>query len=142
MLVAPLHTPALALIAVQAPSVDARNGDPARMRRHLCHELAHVFAAERTGSVKRLGDGNRGMRLASWVDEGFAVSVAAAAAQQPDIIDAALARSSGATLSDAELAAAFDDLRSPDRDAAFAIATARIWRAVQAHGFRFVFASL
>lgn len=142
MLLAPLHTPALALVALQAPSVDPRNGDAQRMRRHLCHELGHLFAAERTGSVKRLGDGNRGLRLASWVDEGFAENVAAAAAQRPDIIDAALQRAATATPSEERLVAAFDDLGSPDRDAAFAIATARIWRAVQAHGLRCVFDSL
>ncbi|HEX6838937.1 MAG TPA: hypothetical protein VF334_20300 [Polyangia bacterium] len=142
MLLAPLHTSTLALVALQAPSVDPRNGDVQRMRRLLCHELAHVLVAERTGSVKRLGDGNRGMRVSSWVDEGLAVCVAAAAAQQPDVIDAALERSAAAALSEDALAAAFDDLTSRDRDAAFAVATARIWRAVQAHGFRFVFAGL
>jgi len=142
MLLAPLHTPELALVALQAPSVDSRNGDARRMRRHLAHELAHVFVAERTASVKRLGDGNRGMRVQSWVDEGFAENVAAALDDERQVVDAALARSARTTMTDDTLAAAFDDLASTTRDDAFAVATARMWRAVQAHGFRFVFASL
>jgi hypothetical protein len=89
-LLAPLHTPELALIAWQSPVADPRNGDPERMRRHLAHELAHVFTAERTGSVKSLGDGDRGMRIAPWIDEGFAVVVAATVTDKPDLIDAAL----------------------------------------------------
>jgi hypothetical protein len=141
-LLAPLHTPALALVALQAPAVDPLNGDPERMRRHLCHELAHVFSAERTGSVKRLGDEDRGMRLSSWVDEGFAENVAAAAAARPDIIEAALQRSSVAEMSDERLASAFGDLSSTDRAAAFATATARVWRAAQARGLKFVFENL
>ena len=142
MLLAPLHTPSLALVALQAPAVDRRNADPRRMRRHLCHELGHVFSHEKTGSVKQLGDGDRGMRLASWVDEGFAQSIAALVAAQPEIIQAAVERASIATRSADQLAAAFGDLGSPDRSAAFAIATARVWRAVHAHGIRFVFEHL
>lgn len=41
MLMAPLHTHELALIALQSPSVDPRNGDRERMRRHLGHVQAH-----------------------------------------------------------------------------------------------------
>ena len=44
-----------------------------------------MFSAERTGSTKRLGDANRGMRLASWVDEGFAETVAATSAGRPGV---------------------------------------------------------
>lgn len=132
-LLAPLHTPELALIAVQSPAADRRNGDPVRMRRHLAHELMHVFTAERTGSVKFLGDGDRGMRIAPWIDEGFAEVVAATVAERPDLIDAALANTEQRT--DEQLAAAFRDLESPDRAVAFAVATARMWHAVQRQGF-------
>jgi hypothetical protein len=141
-LLAPLHTRKLALIALQAPGIDARNGDRQRLRRHVCHELSHVFSAERTGSVKRLGDDDRGMRLSSWVDEGFAENVAASAAARPDVIEAALKSSAVANLSDDQLAVAFRDLNSADRGSAFATATTRIWRALQAHGFEFVFENL
>lgn len=132
-LLAPLHTPELALIAMQI-------GEPPL--RHVCHELAHVFTAERTGSVKRLGDHDIGMRLPRWLDDGFAVCVAAAVAGRPDTIEAALARSAAAEMSEEQLHAAFGDLASPDRSLAFAIATARVWQEVQAHGFPAVFAEL
>jgi len=136
------HAHALALVALHAPSVDPANGDARRLRRLLAHELAHVLAAERTGSVKRLGDGNRGMRLAEWVDEGFAVNLAAAVTAEPGIIDSARSRASGVPMSDDALAAAFRDLNAPERSSAFAIATARVWRALQAHGLAFVFEHL
>jgi hypothetical protein len=139
MLLAPFHASDVALLALQAPTVNPRNGDERRMRRHLCHELAHIFAAERTGSVKRLGDGNRGMRIAAWVDEGFAEVLASRVAGQPEVIDAALQNADTTTLGDDEIAAAFDELSSPNRRAAFALATARVWRAVEQRGFRFVF---
>jgi hypothetical protein len=142
MLLSPLHTRELSLVALQAPAVDPRNGDLARMRRHLCHELAHVFAAERTGSVKRLGDDNRHMRIPEWVDEGFAENVAAEVAARPDIIDEALKRSSVVTMSDDELTRAFRDLNAKYREVAYATATARIWRAVQTRSLRFVFENL
>src|SRR5688572_2116457 len=91
-LLAPLHTPDRALVALQSAEADPRNGDPARMIRHVCHELAHVASYERTGSVKRLGDGDRGMRIAPWIDEGFAECVAIAAADRHDILEAARVR--------------------------------------------------
>jgi len=139
-LLAPLHTPALALIAWQSPAADPRNGDRVRMRRHLAHELGHVFTAERTGSVKSLGDGDRGMRIAPWIDEGFADVVAATVADRPDVIERALANADSRT--DEQLAAAFRDLGSPDRAVASAIATARMWRTVQLQGFPRVFETL
>jgi hypothetical protein len=141
-LLAPLHEPELAMIALQSPTVDPRNGDPRRMRRHLCHELAHVFSAERTGSVKHLGDGDRGMRLVSWVDEGFAESVAAMTSDRHDIIEQAMALSAARGLSDEELAAAFHDMGSRDREVAFAVATARVWRIIEERGWKVVFENL
>jgi len=142
MLLSPLHTRELSLVALQAPAVDPQNGDSERMWRHLCHELGHVFSAERTGSIKRLGDDNRHMRIPEWADEGFAEVVAAEVAARPDIIDTALRRSSVVSMSDDEMARAFRDLNSKVRDVASATATARVWRAVQTRGLRFVFEHL
>lgn len=141
-LLAPLHTRELALIAAQSPAADPRNGDAARMRRHLCHELAHVCSAERTGSVKRLGDGGRDMRLPSWLDEGFAVNVAAAATASPELVEAAIAACAGQAMSSERMAAAFADLNSPDRELAFATATAHVASDIRAHGLTVVFERL
>jgi hypothetical protein len=138
-LLAPLHTRASALIAMQSAAADARNGDLLRMRRHICHELAHVFSSERTESEKFLGDGDRGMRMPSWVDEGFAENVSALACAMPEIVAKALARNVAENVSLARMAAAFSDLNSEDRPAAFATATTIVSRAIEKHGLRHVF---
>lgn len=101
-----------------------------------------MCSAERTGSVKRLGDGGRDMRLPSWLDEGFAANVAAAATASPDLVDAAIAACAGQAMSAERMAAAFADLNSPDRELAFATATARVAADVRAHGLLAVFARL
>lgn len=139
-LLAPLHTAESAVIVVHSPRLDPSNADAARMLRHLCHEVAHVCTAERTGSVKRLGDGDVGMRVRPWVDEGFAVCVAARVADQPALLERALGvtgpdASASMDLVDAELRA----LDSVRRSLAFGVATARVWTAIQRSGFRFVF---
>jgi hypothetical protein len=137
----PLHTATAALIALHAESIEAN--DEVRVRRHLCHELAHVFAAERTGSLKRLGDGNQDMRICTWVNEGFAECVASMAGDRPDVVEraAALAASSTAP-SSRELDEKLDNLLAPDRSRMFAHATTNVWRATEARGIRFVFAHL
>lgn len=38
----------------------------------LVHEIAHRFAAEKTGSIKQLGDGDRSMHVSAWLNEGLA----------------------------------------------------------------------
>lgn len=137
-LMAPLHAPTEAVIALHSPRLDGRNGDPSRMLRHLCHEVSHVFAAERTGSTKRLGDANTGMRLRPWVDEGLGVCVAAAAAGQPD----AMARALQGDVANASMDDVDRELCSLDsalRSWAFAAATSRVWFGVQRRGFGFVF---
>ncbi len=141
-LLAPLHQPGHALVALQAPIVDPRNGDPRRMQRHICHELAHVFAAERTNSVKRLGDEDRGMHLLSWVNEGFAENVAASSLSRPEIVHTALRRLPTADMANERLETAFRALDAPERKLAFAVATVRVWRALETHGYRFVFENL
>ena len=132
-LLAPLHREDLALIALHAPSTHHRNNDPVRMLRHLCHELAHVHVAEVTGSVKRLGDGGTGMHVRPWVDEGIAECTAAIATEDGAILERARLRSQ-TPMSDGAIDAALLELYSPDRAMAFAHATMRIWRAVQARG--------
>jgi hypothetical protein len=141
-LMAPLHTPTHAVIVMHSAKMDPRNGDPYRMHRHVCHEVSHVFAAERSGSVKRLGDGSTGMRIRPWVDEGFAECVASVVAARPDVVERARQGSSKAAMSWEEVDSVYNDLDSPHRLLAAAMATTAVWRAVQKHGFRFVFARL
>jgi hypothetical protein len=141
-LLAPLHTATHALIALHSAEADARNADPYRMRRHLCHEIAHVLNAERSGSRKRLGDGNVDMRIRPWVDEGFAECVAAVVAARPDIVQQALRAATHLAMSLSEADAVFRDLTSLDRGRAAALATSTVWRAVTTHGFPFVHAHL
>lgn len=130
------------MIVAQSPDAVPRNGNELRMRRQSCHELAHVLAAECTGSLKRLGDANRNMRLAPWVDEGFAVVAAARTANQLAVLETARKRYASAQLSDLELDAALVDVAATQRDLAFALATVRVLEAVEQHGIRFVFQHL
>ena len=69
---APFCDDASSLVIVQSARCNVRNADPDRMLRLLAHELTHAFAAEKTGSTKRLGDGQMGMNLSSWLNEGLA----------------------------------------------------------------------
>jgi hypothetical protein len=142
MLLAPVQGPDDSVIAVQSVAADARNGDCGRMRRHLCHELAHVMVALRTGSEKRLGDGDRDMHVSPWVNEGFAVCVAAMITGRLDLIEEALAGEPAWPGRQIDLDVALNDLNGENRSAAFAIATARLWRAIQTHGLDDVFANL
>lgn len=72
MAMAPFCDEVSSLIVVQSVRCNARNGDPDRMLCLLAHELTHAFAAEKTGSTKHLGDGQIGMKLSSWLNEGLA----------------------------------------------------------------------
>lgn len=141
-LLAPLHTETHALIALHSPEADARNGDLCRMHRHLCHEVAHVLNAERSGSRKRLGDGNAEMRIRPWVDEGISECAAAVVAARADIVQRALCVATQFEMSFDEADAVFTDLASPDRARAAALATSTVWRAVASHGFPFVHAHI
>jgi len=49
------------------------------MRRIVAHELAHLWILEATSSQKTLGDGNRDLRVSSWLNEGIYESVGLAA---------------------------------------------------------------
>lgn len=140
MLLAPLQGASQSVIAMQSVAADALNGDLARMRRLLAHELTHVAVALQTGSEKCLGDDDRSMRVQPWVNEGFACVVSALAAERLDLLERELARASSLHVPD--LDAALNDLAAENRSLAFAIATARVWRAVQAHGLCRVFTTL
>jgi hypothetical protein len=140
MLLAPFQTAGECVVAVQSSAADVSNGDLARMRRHLAHEFAHVAVALRTCSQKRLGDEDRGMRVQPWVNEGFACVVAAMLCGRPDILDRELVRPADVRVTD--LNVALNDLLAMNRSVAFAVATARVWRAVRAFGLRAVFATL
>lgn len=110
------------------------------MRRLLAHEVAHVAVALQTKSEKRLGDGNRSMRVRSWVNEGFACVVAALAGNRVDLLERQVTRAAEVSIDD--LDAALDDLADERRAIAFAVATARVWAAVQARGLGHVFRNL
>ena len=144
-LLAPLHTSNEAFVVMRSPRLHALNAYPDRMLRHLCHELSHVCCAERTGSTKSLGDGNVGMRFPVWVDEGFAECVSARVANRPEIITRALSECPEATVEPRllrELNVNLAELDSSERERAFSVATAIVWRAVERHGLSRVFNEL
>lgn len=142
MLMAPLLGARASVIAVHSASANPINGDCVRMRRQLCHELGHVMVALRTGSEKRLGDGDRGLRVRPWVNEGFAECVAAIACNRLDLIERALQTQRSCGTPPPDLDAAINDLNGADRSRACAFATAQVWQAIQGHGLRQVFATL
>lgn len=141
-LMAPLHTSETAVIVLHSAHLDPRNGDEPRMFRHLCHEVTHVCNAERTASTKRLGDGDVGMGIRPWVDEGFAVCVANEVANRSDVFERALAVQDvdvgSMDMIDNELRA----LNSSKRAWAFQVATSQVLRAIHRHSYRFVFNNL
>lgn len=138
-LLAPLHTPQHALIALHAPHLDPGNRDRARMMRHLCHEASHVYLSAHSGSTKRLGDGGVGMRVRPWLDEGLAECVSAVASDQPGVIERAQARACGPWPGAEWLDATLSELSSPDRPLAFAHATTQIWRRICSGSLPLVF---
>lgn len=80
------------------------------------------------------------MRIEPWVNEGFACVVSALLCNRLDLLEREVGRSADARVDD--LNAALSDLAGEDRASAFAIATARVWRAVQSQGSARVFANL
>ena len=72
MALAPYAGETACLVVVQSPTVDLQNADPIRMTGTLVHEIAHQFAAEKTASTRRLGDGNRSMHVLAWLNGGLA----------------------------------------------------------------------
>ena len=144
-LLAPLHTSTEAFVVMHSPRLHALNGNSDRMLRHLCHEISHMCCAERTGSKKRLRDGDVGMRFPAWVDEGFAECVSAQVANRPEIITRALSECPEPAVEPQllrELNVNLADLDSPERERAFSVATAIVWRAVERHGLSRVFNEL
>jgi hypothetical protein len=104
MLLAPLQTETLSVVAVQSTAAHSSNGDLKRMRRHLSHEFAHIAAALCTGSEKRLGDDDRSMLVLPWVNEGFACVVAGLVCDRRDHLDRDLARAAHIDLPDLNVA--------------------------------------
>jgi len=75
MAMAPLSDEACGLAIIHSPSLDPMNRDTSRMMRILVHEFVHLLVAERSGSIKILGDHNRNMRISGWLNEGIAEAV-------------------------------------------------------------------
>jgi hypothetical protein len=118
-----------ALIVVQSPRADPRNGDADRMMRILAHEITHPCVLEATGSLKRLGDGNRSLAVSAWLNEGPAEVVGHLAASQ-EVRLAEIRReapSAARRLRGLEIDSLLDDLASPHRSDAFVMATAAVW---------------
>jgi hypothetical protein len=84
MAMAPFCDEDQALVVLHSVRCDVKNADPQRMLRLLAHEITHQFIAERTGSIKRLGDGQAGMHVSSWLNEGLAEATALVIAEQTD----------------------------------------------------------
>jgi len=81
MALAPFSSSTAGLVVVQSESANPANGDARRMRRIVAHELAHLWIPEAMSSQKTLGDGNRDLRVSSWLNEGIAESVGLAASE-------------------------------------------------------------
>lgn len=126
-LVAGWHDEQDALVLLHAPDLHPRNRDPERMRRLLCHECSHLLVAERSGSKKVLGDGDVGMCVRPWLDEGIAQLVSAEICARNDLVAAALdraPRTAFASLDDVDTA--LRALDAQDRGLAFDVATALV----------------
>jgi len=72
MAMAPYADADVGLLMIHSPITDPLNADRTRMLRVLVHEIVHQLVAERSGSTKILGDGNRNMRVSTWITEGIA----------------------------------------------------------------------
>ncbi len=86
MAMAPFCDEDQALIVLHSVRCNVKNADPGRMLRLLAHEITHQFIAERTGSIKRLGDGQEGMHVSSWLNEGLAETTALVISGQKDLV--------------------------------------------------------
>jgi hypothetical protein len=51
--------------------LDERNNDMNRMRRHIVHEIMHVWISIKTDSKRELGDQLRWLKIPNWIDEGL-----------------------------------------------------------------------
>ena len=128
MALAPFSDRGRGLVVVQSPGVAPENGDPTRVFRILVHEFAHLLTMETTGSRKRLGDGNRGMRIPAWLHEGIAEVCSLLAMERDEVLDRCV-RSVTRTArawTFAEVSARLDDLDDGERASAFDRATGAV----------------
>jgi len=116
------------LIVLQSPDAHPLNGERERMLRLLAHECTHLVIAETTGSLKVLGDGNRSMRISTWINEGFAELLGHRAIGAIDRLEAAQKRFRNAKCyhSFKALSDLLDGLDHPARSDAFDHATAAV----------------
>ncbi len=128
MALAPFTDGTAALVVIQSPAADPRNGDPTRMLRVMAHEICHQYTAEVTESVKRLGDANRHLRIRTWLNEGLAEVIGNLAGNRTATLEQARDRwrQSAAPMTFDELDQHLDDLNSPQRALAFSHATAAV----------------
>jgi hypothetical protein len=141
---APFSSEAASVVIVHSEAIDPRNGDPERMMRLLAHEMTHQFVAESTGSIKVLGDENRGMRVSSWINEGLAELVGLTAISGQDRLDEALRRFAVADeyFTFNRLSDHLDSLNDAGRSVAFDHATAAVYLLAQMGGIAGIFADL
>jgi len=88
----------------------------------------HVFAAESTGSIKSLGDGQRGMKVSSWLHEGLAEWIRYLVTESWDPLQQAVQmfRTESEHPSFATLSQRLDSLDDPLRSAAFLTVTGAV----------------
>jgi len=144
MALAPFSDHRAALIVIQSPAADRRNGDPDRMLRILAHEICHQYAAEVSGSQKILGDGNREMRIRAWLNEGLAEVVGNLAGERGTTLAEVSTRwrRDELPMTFAGLDRHLDDFQSPQRARAFDHATAAVHALAGQRPLRELFAEL
>ncbi len=141
---APFCDDVKALIIVQSPGADARNGDQTRMKRVIAHEITHHLAAEITGSRKTLGDGNVNKYIPAWLDEGLAEVVCkTVCGLNADLSEAAIHfQQCTHPMTFSQMNLHLDDLVSDLRQIAFSYSTAAVYTLVRKRGIRDVFRNL
>jgi hypothetical protein len=125
MALAPYAGETVCLVVVQSPAADPQNADTIHMMGTLVHEIAHQFVAEKTGSTKRLGDGDRSMHVLAWLNGGLAELLRCTFLKDAARMDAALRESRNASdrLTWREIGRLLDDLADQRRADAFVRAT-------------------
>lgn len=126
---APYASATDSVVIVHSEALDSRNGDDVRMRRLLTHEVMHQATAEVTGSTKSLGDGNRGMGISTWLNEGMAetAGLLATDAQQRLADTTFCFTAAHEHVTFGELSRILDELDHPARSVAFDHVTAAVF---------------
>ena len=75
------------IIIGHSPTLEQRNKDTKRIRRHLIHEFVHIMNWRLTSSKKILGDNNINIKIPSWCDEGLAEIIALKLSDNPSKIN-------------------------------------------------------